>query len=108
MVRKSSDAISRMLAGESPISPAIATHLIKRFQKSAASSVDTAITLTNREHEVLMLAAKGLSYRDTADTLGVSINTVGTYTKRIYAKLAVNSRAAAIFEARQLRLLTDD
>ena len=37
--------------------------------------------------------------------MGVSVNTVGTFTKRIYTKLVVHSRAEAIFEARQLGLM---
>ncbi len=104
-------AIDRLLRGESPISPAIATHLIRHFQQrpapTAAQTAEAETSLSQRELEVLQLAAKGLSYRETAELLGVSVNTVGTYTKRIYGKLAVSSRAEALFEARQLGLMPD-
>jgi DNA-binding NarL/FixJ family response regulator len=101
-------AIDRLLRGESPISPAIATHLIRRFRDSgplAGVQGELETALSGRELEVLQLAAKGLSYRETAELLGVSVNTVGTYTKRIYSKLAVSTRAEAVFEAQQLGLM---
>ncbi|MEO0575651.1 MAG: response regulator transcription factor [Pseudomonadota bacterium] len=105
------DSIHRVRNGESPISPAIARHLIRRFQPSrpiepAAESIEHA--LSEREMEVLRLASKGLTYQETATALGVTVNTVGTYTRRIYTKLAVSSRAQALFEARQLGLMGGD
>lgn len=102
------DAVRRAVAGESPISPAIARHLIRRFQDACDTAEPQADNpLSERELEVLRLAAKGLTYQETAEILGVSINTVGTYTRRVYQKLAVNSRAQAIFEARQMGWMRD-
>ncbi|MEO1244174.1 MAG: response regulator transcription factor [Pseudomonadota bacterium] len=98
------DAVDRLLRGESPISPSIAAHLIHRFRQLAPNPQNTH-PLSDRELEVLQLASKGLSYRETAALMGVSVNTVGTFTKRIYTKLAVSSRAEAIFEARQMGLV---
>ena len=100
------DAIDHLLRGESPISPSIATHLIRRFRQVKPQRQDHN-PLSDRELEVLELAAKGLSYRETAALMDVSVNTVGTFTKRIYTKLAVSSRAEAIFEARQMGLMFD-
>lgn len=99
-------AIDRLLRGESPISPPIAAHLIRRYQHQTTESEPSEL-LSPRELEVLELASKGLSYKDTARVIGVSVNTVGTYTKRIYTKLAVSSRAEAIFEAQQMGLMSD-
>lgn len=106
------EAIHQSIAGLSPISPAIATHLIRHFQSTDKRdlSVDrigdpVLGQLSSRELDVLRLASKGLSYSEAAETLGVSINTIGTYTRRVYTKLAVNSRAEALFEARQLGLI---
>lgn len=106
-------AIHRLVAGESPISSAIARHLLRRFQPStpadrpAAGLSAPAATppLTPREREVLQLIAKGLSYQRIADTLGMSPHTVTTHIKQIYRKLEVNSRGEAVFEALQLGLL---
>ena len=101
-------AITRLLAGESPISSAIARHLLRRFQpapgvKGAPPATAPAPSpLTPRETEVLQLIAKGLSYQRIADTLAMSPHTVTTHIKQIYRKLAVNSRGEAVFEAMQL------
>ncbi len=62
--------------------------------------------LTDRELEVLRLIAEGLSYREIADRLVVSVNTVRFHIKGIYSKLGVENRAAAIAQARALQLLS--
>lgn len=103
-------SMRQVVEGQSPISPAIAMHLIKRLQSPEASEElwddeQSPSLLSTRELEVLQLASRGLTYQETADALDVSINTVGTYTRRIYTKLAVTSRAQALFEARQLGLM---
>jgi len=53
-------------------------------------------TLTPREREVLTLLAKGCSYKETAEKLGITYDTVNGHTKNIYAKLRVHSRAEAL------------
>lgn len=99
-------AIHRLVAGESPISSAIARHLLRRFQPPAPAAAPAAMPpLTPREREVLQLIAKGLSYQRIADALGMSPHTVTTHIKQIYRKLEVNSRGEAVFEALQLGLL---
>jgi LuxR family maltose regulon positive regulatory protein len=62
--------------------------------------------LSERELEVLRLLATELSGPEIADQLVVSLNTVRSHTKAIFAKLAVNSRRAAIRRASELDLLT--
>ncbi|MDP1649012.1 MAG: response regulator transcription factor [Rubrivivax sp.] len=99
-------AITRLLAGEAPISSAIARHLLRRFRATPALPTPAvASPLTTREGEVLQLIAKGLSYQRIAETLVMSPHTVTTHIKQIYRKLAVNSRGEAVFEAQQLGLL---
>lgn len=100
------DGINRLIAGESPISSAIARHLLRRFLPTRAAAAPQPSPLTQREGEVLQLIAKGLSYQRIADTLTMSPHTVTTHIKQIYRKLAVNSRGEAVFEAMQLGLLT--
>jgi DNA-binding NarL/FixJ family response regulator len=48
--------------------------------------------LTPREREIALLAARGLTNRQIAAELGLSINTMSNYLKRIYAKLEISSR----------------
>lgn len=61
--------------------------------------------LTNRELEVLKLLAHGLSNREIANELSISMNTVGTHTKRLYTKLDVHNRTQAGTRAGELNLL---
>ena len=54
---------------------------------------------------MLNLVAKGLSYVQIGDELGITVNTVGTYIKQIYRKLSVNSRGQAVYQARARGLI---
>jgi LuxR family maltose regulon positive regulatory protein len=62
--------------------------------------------LSERELEVLRLLQGDLGGPDIARELVVSLNTVRTHTKNIYAKLGVNSRRAAVRRAADLELLS--
>jgi ATP/maltotriose-dependent transcriptional regulator MalT len=62
--------------------------------------------LSERELEVLRLLATDLDGPDIASQLMVSLNTMRTHTKSIYAKLGVNSRRAAVHRAAELDLLS--
>ncbi|MDO3720351.1 LuxR C-terminal-related transcriptional regulator [Marinobacter sp. chi1] len=61
--------------------------------------------ISDREHGVLELIAKGLSNQEIADELHISLHTVKTHARRINAKLDVKSRTQAIVRARELGLL---
>ena len=67
--------------------------------------VERTVRLTGREAEVLRLIARGCTYSQTADALGMSAHTVGTHVKNAYRKLDVHSAAAAVMRAIELRLL---
>lgn len=97
--------LQQLLDGGSPISPSIARHLIRQFSQTRSCGKAVQEPLSARELEVLNLAAKGFTYQEVADLLEVSINTVSSHTKQIYAKLAVNSRSQAVFEAARLGLV---
>jgi predicted ATPase/DNA-binding CsgD family transcriptional regulator len=61
--------------------------------------------LSEREIEILRLLAEGLSDRDIAERMVMTINTVKWYNRQIYSKLGVGSRTQAIVRARDLQLL---
>ena len=62
-------------------------------------------TLSEREIEVLQLLADGLTYREIAETMFVSVNTVKSHLKSIYGKLGGHNRREAMAQARMLHLL---
>lgn len=63
--------------------------------------------LTARESEVLRLMARGRTYAQIGEDLGVSPHTVTTHIKNTYRKLGVRSGAAAVMRAVELRLFDD-
>ena len=67
---------------------------------------DIHVQLTRREREVLAVAAEGLTAREMAERLGVRERTVTTHLSRIYAKLGVGSRLAAVRMAARSGLVT--
>jgi DNA-binding NarL/FixJ family response regulator len=97
--------IDDLRRGGSPVSPLIARQLLRRFQPVRQSETPPGEHVTERELEVLNLLARGFNYQEIAVLLGVSKHTIGTYIKRMYRKLHVNSRSEAVFEAQRIGLL---
>jgi DNA-binding NarL/FixJ family response regulator len=104
--------IQELRNGGSPLSPIIARQVLKRLrprQPPPAAAPDKALdgedALTPREIEILRTIARGFSYAETAELLGISVQTVHTHLKRLYRKLAVHSKTEAVFEADQRNLL---
>jgi DNA-binding NarL/FixJ family response regulator len=92
------ESIREIRRGGSPISPIIARQLLRRMvPEQPARPLKGA--LSTREAEVLNLLARGFSYAEIAGVLALKGSSVGTYVKRIYKKLEVNSRSEAVFEA---------
>jgi DNA-binding NarL/FixJ family response regulator len=98
--------IRLLVAGGSPISPTIARRLLSRFTGNR-SVTDSSPSLSSQELAVLSMSAKGYSYDEIAPLLKLSRHTVETYVKRIYRKLQVHSKTAAVYEARKLGLVDD-
>ena len=103
------DSIVKMVNGESPVSPAIARHLLKRFRNNSVPVLNKDVPhLTPREQEILQYVAKGFSFTEVAGLLGVSPHTVTHHIKNIYKKLSVCSKTEAVYEAMQLGLVRVD
>jgi DNA-binding NarL/FixJ family response regulator len=66
--------------------------------------MDTTNRLTSREVAVLQLLARGCTYSQIGDQLGVSLHTVESHVKNVYRKLEVHSARAAVWRAVELRL----
>lgn len=95
--------------GGTPLSPLVASRLLKRMQAIPEAAQPNHATLAVSDHglaprevELLQLMARGYSYQEAAGLMQVSISTVQTLIKRTYSKLAVNTRTQAVFEARVL------
>lgn len=89
------EAIRECAEGGAPMSASIARKVVGAFHRPAPPSDD----LTEREREVLAHLVQGKTYRQIADELFVSLNTVSTHVKRIYGKLQVRSRAEVMARA---------
>lgn len=63
------------------------------------------LSISKREHEVLVLMAQGLSNQEVADKLFVSLNTVKTHSSKLFEKLNVQRRTQAVQEAKKLGLV---
>ncbi len=99
------EQLQKVVRGEPPLSPGVAHRILTFFsipQKDPDASTEK---LTQRESDVLQLIAKGFSRPEAAEILGLSPNTVASYTKVIYQKLNVSRRAEAVVEAIRLGLI---
>jgi DNA-binding NarL/FixJ family response regulator len=95
---KITDAITDLYHGGSPMSSVIARKVIQAFRPLEEQNKDLE-KLTNREREMLDLLAKGYRYKEIADQLSISFETVRTHIHNIYEKLHVQSRTEALNKA---------
>jgi DNA-binding NarL/FixJ family response regulator len=89
------EAIQEVSRGGSPMTMHIARKVVQSFQKTAATA-PSAENLSEREQQVLDLLSQGLMYKEIADKLEISYETVHTYIRRIYEKLQVRTRTEAV------------
>jgi DNA-binding NarL/FixJ family response regulator len=112
------DHILDLHTGGSPITPTVARLVLQRLHAQTqpqaspppAPTLDSVLSsaeeaLSAREIEVLQLIAVGYSYAEIARRLSISVHTVTTHIRRIYQKLEVHSRSAAVHAAGQRGLL---
>ncbi|MCH0542812.1 response regulator transcription factor [Streptomyces sp. MUM 203J] len=91
-------AVRTAAAGQSALAPAVAHRLMNRMRTPGE-------TLTKRELEVLELVGEGLSNQQISKRLFLSQATVKSHLVHVFAKLGVESRTAAVAEARARRLI---
>ncbi|MFO0738768.1 MAG: response regulator transcription factor [Labilithrix sp.] len=105
-VEQVASAIGMVLEGGAPISPSVAGHLLARLRRPREQPRERRPSLTTREVALLEGLAKGLSYKELAEVFGVSYYTISDHAKAVYRKLAVGSRAEAVFEALQTGIIS--
>lgn len=97
------ESIQELRAGRSPISSTIARILVRRM--SAPTPTQHGPELTPRETDIIKGIAKGFTYAELAEWLGISRQTVPVHIKNIYRKLAANNRSEAVYEAQKRGLI---
>lgn len=112
VLKKSADtelveAIHQVLAGETFLRPEMATQVIQDYMGRVQSGEErnSFEDLTEREREVLKLLAEGMTNKQVADSLVLSIRTVETHRARIMDKLGLKGRAALVGYARRHGLI---
>lgn len=107
----------RLLAsGGSPVSPSVVRCVLRALrarqtgdwtlaEKSLEPERKEHKALSQREHDILVLLAKGLSFAEIGNFLNISPHTVTAHVKKLYRKLQVHSRAEAVYEASCLGVL---
>jgi NarL family two-component system response regulator LiaR len=95
------NAIRAVYAGEAVLHPAIAQKVFSRFGAGGRDSAGTTQTaeLSEREMEILRLAARGMSNQDIATKLYLSRRTVQAHLANIFRKMDVGSRTEAVLQA---------
>lgn len=95
------DAVRAVHRGESVLYPSIARKVLNRFVPAVGKpkKEEPSEALSERETDILKLAARGLSNKDIADQLHLSIRTVQGHLGHIFNKLQVSSRTEAVVHA---------
>lgn len=100
------DGIRQVTEGGAPMHPKVARLVLERFTTLTGNREKSPdYNLTDREREILNLLVNGITKKEIAAQLGVSIHTVTTHLRRVYEKLHVTKNAAAVAKALRERLV---
>src|SRR5258705_5872711 len=99
------DFIKETYEGGAPMSPTVATKVLKIVALQSPSTSMNTFNLSDREKEILSCLVKGMSYKLIADACSISIDTVRGHIRNIYEKLHVHSKGEAIATAINDRII---
>ena len=99
------EAIKDIYNGGSPMTPSIASKMLRFFNEAYQTQAPDDFHLSVREKEILALLVDGLSYKMIADKCAISIFTVNAHVRKIYEKLHVHSATEAIAKAGKNKIL---
>ena len=98
------DGLLSIASGGSPLTPGVARVVLDLIRTAAPPRPDP-IELSEQELRVLRCMARGLVYKQVADELSISINTVRTYVRRVYKKLQTHTASEAVTKALRAGLI---
>lgn len=104
------NAVVQLFSGGAPITPSIASHILRTVRDNPEQITkpnQPQFNLSKREHEILMLAARGFKVAEVAEQLNLSEHTVSNHTRSVYRKLQVNSKSQAVYKAYQCGLISN-
>ena len=93
------DFIKETYEGGAPMSPSVATKVLKFVAEKSSPAQSNNFNLSEREKEILSFLVKGMSYKMIASSCFISIDTVRGHISNIYKKLHVHSKGEAIVTA---------
>jgi len=93
------ESIKEIYDGGAPMSPSIATKVLKMIIPDQSTSHHQGFNLSEREKEILSCLVEGMSYKLIGETCFISIDTVRGHIRRIYEKLHVHSKGEAVAKA---------
>jgi DNA-binding NarL/FixJ family response regulator len=93
------EAIQEIHEGGAPMTPSIASKVLKMFKSQNISVKSQTDELTLREKEILSCLVEGMSYKMIAENCFISIDTVNNHIRNIYKKLQVHSKGEAVAKA---------
>jgi DNA-binding NarL/FixJ family response regulator len=99
------NSIREVYEGGAPMTPIIASKVLRLFKTNLSETIDESYRLSNREKEILKCLVEGMSYKMIADTCFISADTVNGHIKNIYKKLQVHSKSEAVVKAIKSRLV---
>lgn len=103
------EAIGKVTAGETYMSRSVAEVVAESFRLQGTAAVkEAAVALTQRENQVLLMLADGLTTKQIAGSLGLSVKTIGTYREQLMKKLDIHSIAGLTKYAIRKGLTTSD
>lgn len=93
------ESLKEIYEGGAPMTPAIATKVLRMFKNNLSFRKDESFNLSIREKEILKCLVEGMSYKLIADACFISVETVSGHIKNIYKKLQVHSKSEAVVKA---------